>query len=290
MEILRNLAIDGPKKRPILADVFFVMDGFNKPVVLFNHGFKGFKDWGIWDLVAKGFAQAGFVFVKFNQRHNGTTPRNPTTFSDLEAFGKNTISRELDDLHTMHQWLIANSILPIDLINTSQMALMGHSRGGSTAILAATRSANWQALITWSAFKDFEERYKGPAYQDWEKNKVVYIPNVRTGQQLPQYYVLYQDFERHRNDYHLATACTRLVVPHLIVHGTEDPTVLFNDAIQLKTWNKKAELYLVPHANHVFGGEHPYTQPQLPTHAELAVNRSIAFLIKELNIQSNNKK
>lgn len=273
-----------------MADVFFTMDGFGKPAVLFNHGFKGFKDWGIWDLVAKKFAESGFVFVKFNQGHNGTTANNPMVFNDLEAFGRNTITRELADLHTMHQWLVYNSILPLDLIQPGQMALMGHSRGGSTAILAAAGPTYWQALITWSAFKDFDERYASPEYHNWEKQQVVYIPNARTGQKMPQYYELYQDFDRHRSEYGLAAACEKLNVPHLIVHGTEDPTVLFNDAIQLKTWNKNAQLYLVPHANHVYGAAHPYPHAQLPDHAALAVKESVAFLIKALNLKSLQKK
>ena len=44
---------------------------FNGEIVIFIHGFMGFKDWGAWHLMAKVFAKAGFFFVKFNFSHNG---------------------------------------------------------------------------------------------------------------------------------------------------------------------------------------------------------------------------
>ncbi len=33
-------------------------------LVVFAHGYKGFKDWGAWHLVAQAFAEAGFDFLK----------------------------------------------------------------------------------------------------------------------------------------------------------------------------------------------------------------------------------
>ena len=48
--------------------------------------------------MADRFADAGFVFVKFNLSHNGTTIEHPIDFVDLEAFGNNNFAKELDDL------------------------------------------------------------------------------------------------------------------------------------------------------------------------------------------------
>ena len=57
--------------KPIVYDTYFTNDGKAKPLVIFCHGYKGFKDWGPWHLVAKAFAEAGFFFLKFNFSHNG---------------------------------------------------------------------------------------------------------------------------------------------------------------------------------------------------------------------------
>ena len=74
--------------KPIAVDVFYVANNVPKPIVIFAHGFKGFKDWGHFNLIADEFAKHDFVFFKFNFSYNGTTPENPVDFSDLDALTK----------------------------------------------------------------------------------------------------------------------------------------------------------------------------------------------------------
>jgi len=76
--------IPGSANRPILLDAAYV-SGKKRPVVIYAHGFNGFKDWGNFDLIARAFAQAGFAFVKFNFSHNGTSPDHPQDFVDFAA-------------------------------------------------------------------------------------------------------------------------------------------------------------------------------------------------------------
>src|SRR6187402_558735 len=99
-EKLNHVLYSKKDNRPFLLDLTFIPDGKEKPIVVFIHGFKGFKDWGTFPLMAEYFAQHGFVFLKFNLSHNGTTPEDPTNFADLEAFGNDNFSIQLDDLST----------------------------------------------------------------------------------------------------------------------------------------------------------------------------------------------
>ena len=94
MTITKNIIIPGKHNKPIITDVFYTENNTPKPVVIFCHGYKGFKDWGAWDLMAKAFAEAGFFFVKFNFSHNGGTAEQPIDFPDLEAFGNNNYTKE----------------------------------------------------------------------------------------------------------------------------------------------------------------------------------------------------
>ena len=112
MKESRNIVIKSKHKKPILIDVYYNLpdrqagkNAKSKPILIFSHGFKGFKDWGHFNIVARKFAEAGFVFVKFNFSHNGTTPDNPLEFADLEAFGNNNYSKELDDLGSVIDWV-----------------------------------------------------------------------------------------------------------------------------------------------------------------------------------------
>ena len=92
-------------KEPIALDIFFENDQEQRPVVIYVHGFNGFKDWGNFDLIAKKIAAAGYVLVKFNFSHNGTTPEQPEEFADLEAFGNNNYSKQLEDLRLVIDWV-----------------------------------------------------------------------------------------------------------------------------------------------------------------------------------------
>ncbi|MEZ5022911.1 MAG: hypothetical protein R2728_06545, partial [Chitinophagales bacterium] len=131
MTILNNLKIDGSRERPIMLDVFYKATGRPKPLVIFCHGFKGFKDWGHFNLIAKTFADAGFVFCKFNFSFNGGTEEQVIDFPDLEAFGQNNISTELNDLGVLiDAWQTPHQFIPDTEVNREHLTVIGHSRGG----------------------------------------------------------------------------------------------------------------------------------------------------------------
>src|ERR1700748_884234 len=93
-----EIILNGSDNKPILLDITYKETNGTSPVILYAHGFNGFKDWGNFDLIAQQFTDAGFAFVKFNFSHNGTTPDHPNEFADLDAFGKNNYTKELKDL------------------------------------------------------------------------------------------------------------------------------------------------------------------------------------------------
>ena len=102
---IKNIIVKGAEEKPMTLDLFYNEDGKPKPVVIYAHGFNGFKDWGNFDLIAEAFAAAGFALVKFNFSHNGTTPGQPELFADLEAFGNNNYSKQLKDLEIITNWI-----------------------------------------------------------------------------------------------------------------------------------------------------------------------------------------
>ena len=105
----QHIVINGKHQKPIVIDVSYSENKTNLPVIIFCHGYKGFKDWGAWNVMAKQFAQAGFCFIKFNFSHNGGTVEQPIDFPDLEAFGNNNYTKELDDLESVIDWVYNNN-------------------------------------------------------------------------------------------------------------------------------------------------------------------------------------
>ena len=66
MQVLKNHILARKVKKPILIDVFYSTNKTNQPMVIFCHGYKGFKDWGAWNIMAKEIAKSCYCFIKFN--------------------------------------------------------------------------------------------------------------------------------------------------------------------------------------------------------------------------------
>ena len=249
-----------------------------KPVVIFSHGFKGFKDWGAWDLVAEKFAESSMVFIKFNFSHNGTTLDDPLNFGDLDAFGNNNFTRELNDLGGVIDWvqtkMQASLTIPPDL---EKIYLIGHSRGGGITLLKAAEDRRVKKIALWASVSNLLRNPSETFVANWKKEGVTYILNGRTKQNMPLYWQLYEDFQSNAARLDVETAARRLEVPVLIAHGTNDPAVPVSDAKNLNKWCKNARLLLIENANHVFGARHPFVNDELPPDAAQLVSESIRF-------------
>ena len=66
MKIVKNFVLNQNDSKPIILDYYYSELSNKMPLIIFCHGYKGFKDWGAWDLVAEEFANNNFFFVKFN--------------------------------------------------------------------------------------------------------------------------------------------------------------------------------------------------------------------------------
>ena len=277
MNVLRNLIITGSAEKNILLDVFYKQNGIKKPIVIFSHGFKGFKDWGHFNLLAEKFAEQNFVFVKFNFSYNGTTTEHPTEFTNLEAFGNNNYSIELDDLGKVIDWTLNSPLLSSE-INPKQLYLLGHSRGGGITILKAYEDKRVKKIVTWAAVADFINRIKNNDVKDWKKNGVIYSMNARTNQQMPLYYQLYENTLVNAERLNITKAAKKLSIQFLLIHGTSDEAVSVEDAKLLYNNCVTSQVLLIEGAGHTFGVKHPFEDIVFPPHAESAINKTIAFL------------
>lgn len=272
----------GDDEDVIVSDIHLPQQGNSAaPVILFLHGLKGFKDWGQFPLVAEHLARSGFAVVRMNFSHNGTTPEHPAGFADPERFGKNTFSIELSDVIAVIDDLYITSGLQ-NKIDPRRIGLLGHSRGGGIALLVPRADPRVKAVATWAGVSDFEPRVNPPDLEDWKRKGVRYLLNSRTGQELPQYYSLREDFYANRAKLDIPTAVKTMEIPQLIIHGKADSVVPFAEAVSLKTWNPWADVLPVDGADHTFGGKHPWTEKQLPPHTFTALDETICFFREHL--------
>lgn len=273
-----NFIIGYNDKKPIVADLTYMKNNQKQPLVIFCHGYKGYKDWGAWHLVAQTFAKAGFVFLKFNFSHNGGRFEQPIDFPDLEAFGQDNFSKQMQDLKQVINFA-KNQKDPLPQVNISKISLLGHSRGGGIACLMAYESQDINKLLTWSSISNYKNRFpKGKDLEEWQNKGVYYVKNGRTKQDMPHYYQFYEDFLENQDRFDIQNAVQNLKQPFLILHGEDDETVNLEEAHKLENWCTHAQLKIIPNATHTYNTKQPMDKPELSKQLKHAVDESIAFL------------
>lgn len=278
MILKKDFIIDGKHQKPILIDVNYKSSRESLPIIIFCHGYKGFKDWGAWGLMSNAFAKAGFCFIKFNFSYNGGTTEQPIDFPDLDAFGNNNYTKELDDLETIIDWVFEDNNINT-ICNIENITIIGHSRGGGIVSIKAEEDNRITNVISLAGVCDFKKRTATLGdLEDWKKTGVKYVLNGRTKQQMPHFYQFYVDFIQNEERLTIKRAVSHLKIPHLIIHGDHDTSVLIDEAKNLHKWNKKSQLKIIEGANHVFNAKHPWNIPEMPIELEEVVSICTSFL------------
>lgn len=280
---LKNLELTGAENKPITLDLFYE-EKQQQPLVIYAHGFNGFKDWGNFDLIADQFVNRGMAFLKFNFSHNGTSPADPENFVDLEAFGNNNYSKELYDLGKVIDWIADPQNEYNNSLDIDNIFLLGHSMGGGIVLLKTAEESRVKAVTTWASIGECktpwgswsEERIK-----EWKLKGVDYSINSRTKQQMPLYFQLYEDYQQNKERLNIVEAVKKINVPILLCHGTADEAVPYTTAELLQQQNENAEILLLD-SDHVFGRKHPWADTTLPAAMQKVVDVTIAFFKKQV--------
>lgn len=239
---------------PILIDVRASGRSSARPAVVILHGFKGFKDWGMFPPFAERLARAGFHAVTHNFSGSGVDDAGDFTLP--ERFAHNTFSAELQDTRLVLDALLRGEL---GVPPPTTVGLVGHSRGGGVAILHAARDSRVSALVTWAAIASVV-RWPAEDRAAWRQRGRIEVANARTGQVLPLYTDVLDDIDHNGPALDIEAAAERIRVPWLLIHGTEDESVRFAEAQLLETASSGETSRLLPvyGAGHTFGAVHPW--------------------------------
>jgi uncharacterized protein len=221
--------------------------------VVICHGFKGFKDWGFFPVIAERLARAGFAVVSFNFSGSGVG-EDGQTFSEAERFARATYSNHLKDLDIVLGALTEGRLG----FRPSAVGLLGHSMGGGIAVLRAAADPAVAVLVTWAATARFGRLWRRDQVADWRRTGKIDVVNQRTGEILPLYIDMLDDWERNHAALDVTQAAARVRAPWLVVHGSADESVPPQDAGDLAARAHGAQVLLVDGAGHTFGITHPW--------------------------------
>jgi uncharacterized protein len=231
----------------------------SRPVVLFLHGFKGFRNWGFLPLAAQEAAQRGMIAVRMDTSMNGMRGTNDRVV-DVEAFAANTVTREVDDVH-----LMVRALRPLlGLRWNGTLHLIGHSRGGGVALVVARelltmppdeitvgRCAVWNGLGRWI-------RWTPRQRTQWMELGYTEFEHQRTGQMLRMNADYLLDIEANAERLDLQAAATVLADRMLYVHADQDVTVPVSETMALRTSaGTSGPMITVERTTHTFGMTHP---------------------------------
>lgn len=261
-------SISSSEGLPINYDLFIpgVDSGTALPVILFVHGFKGFKDWGAFPDLYEELSRAGFAVLAFNLSLNGVGA-GMSDFDEPELFKRETFSQDLDDIGSVIE-AVKNKEIESNkaVLDTDRVGILGHSRGGHTAIVAAAEYSEIQVLVTWSAVADYNKRWSDQMIEDWNSKGFTEIKNSRTGQILPLGKVVYDDTRENADRVIAINRVKELYIPTMFIAGKSDETVPFSDSEKLfrASPSSDKEIRLIENAGHTFEISHPFTKEEYP--------------------------
>ena len=241
--------------------------------VIICHGFKGFAHWAFFPYLARTLAENGLTAVTFDFSGSGIGP-DRETFTQPDAFARNTFSKEQDDIENVVDYARRKKIID------GKFGLFGHSRGGGMAIIyAAAQEAEVKSLVTWSSIGR-TTWWTPEEAAIWRQRGYAEVTNSRTGQVMRLGTDLLDDVDLNGNTkLNIAAAAAKIKMPWLIIHGTGDETVRSQEAERLHELSPRVStLRLIEGANHGFDAKHPLSE--VPPVLEKVVLETVKFFVR----------
>lgn len=225
-----------------------------KGLIVIAHGYKGFKDWGMFPYAAEALSREHEV-ITFNFSHAGIG-EDLQNFTELEKFARNTYHRELKDMKILLSYLSQHH-----KFGSLPLFLLGHSRGGGDCLLyALDHPGEITGVISWNGVTSldlFTEEQK----QEMKEKGRTYVLNGRTGQQMPLDAVIIEDLEQQQERYNILERMKTSVFPVVLIQGSQDGERLRQGSELLTQLRPDINWIQIPGGNHTFGTVHPFAGP-----------------------------
>lgn len=269
-------SIQGANDQPIFGNTH-LPEANPRGGLLICHGFKGYKDYGFFPELARCAAQHQLMAYRFNFSHSGMT-NNVETFERPDLFERDTWSKQVYDVNAVMR-AIASGVLPgagLPLI------LFGHSRGGITASLVASRNGSRVAGLVAAAAP-----HQGDALDKQQKRLLreqgfLASPSSRTGQNLRVGREWLEEIEAAPSNSDPLIAIRSIACPIMLIHGSADHTVpLASVQLLAQAADERARIVVIDDASHTFDAPNPLpTDAAVPSNTQQLIDVACEFALQ----------
>ncbi len=237
--------------------------GIVTPVVV-AHGFLGFKDWGFFPYLGRRLSEAGFAAIAFNHALSGIRD-NPWKIDDPEGFSRNSTTQELRDWDLVMDALLLGTVPLADRMRLNAVGAIGHSRGGSYAILLSRQVPQIASIVTWGAIRTFD-RFDAETRRRWRNQGYLEVAGEERETPLKMGVAALEALERDDRRLEVLKAVRESTIPIMFLHGRQDRRVPMSEGERL--WQcadpQLCRFHIIENAGHTFRTPHPMTTPSLP--------------------------
>jgi uncharacterized protein len=238
-------------------------------LVVIVHGFKGFRQWGFFPWLSEHLAGCRIAACRFDMSRNGVGD-DPEQFDRLDLFAADSYSIQLADLKR-----VVAHCRSLPALRMLPLFLLGHSRGGAVALLAARQLAPVTGIVTWSSIAS-ADRWDDATKDRWRRDGYFDALNTRTHQLMRMSTSILDDFERNAARLDVRGAAAALDSPLLVVHGGRDESVPSDEGRLLASTALDASLLIIESATHTYNAIHPLVH--VPPELALAARVTARFV------------
>ena len=226
-----------------------------KGIILIAHGFKGYKDYGMFPWLAQQFVDHGHTVHRFNFSHSGMTDSDGP-FERPELFERDTWNFQVEDLAILTREL-GQDDLPV--------TILGHSRGGVSCLLAAGRGAvEVDGVISLSAPATCNPM-TSHAQQELLTQGFIEALSSRTDQMLHVGRAFLQDQLDDPASHDLLPLVETNDSRILVIHVEIDPTVSVESAVAIAAAGQATTLVRIQKGDHVYNTPNPFPKEGTPS-------------------------
>jgi uncharacterized protein len=251
-------SVIGAQQQPIHGFLHLPPGDGRVPTVLLAHGFKGWASYGFLPRMAEALSAAGFAVLRFSFSHCGITG-DGSSFDRPDLFENDTFADQVADTLALLAAVSDGKLPAADRLDVGRLGMIGHSRGGVTAVLAAGQTEALKAIVTLAApQRTLHDQHVRDQIRAMGRMPVT---STRTGQQLYVGRAVLDDIEAAGERYDLLKLLHRYRGAFMAVHCQGDDTVDAEAATNLAGAHDQGptQLLILPGGGHTFDFRHGQT-------------------------------